>query len=81
MSPLHDADTEMREGDMNQDPLFILILVLCFGVVVILAVGLGNFAKGGEAGSKRSNKMMQYRIIAQGIAVALIVLFVYLYGG
>lgn len=65
---------------MDQDPLFILILVLCLGVVVILALGLGNFAKGTEEGAKKSNKMMQYRIIAQGAAVALIVLFVVLRG-
>ena len=65
---------------MDQDPLFILILVLCFGVVIILALGLGNFAKGTEEGAKKSNKMMQYRIIAQGAAVGLIVLFVVLRG-
>lgn len=65
---------------MDQDPLFILILALCFGVVVILALGLGNFAKGTEDGAKKSNKMMQYRIMAQGAAVALIVLFVVLRG-
>jgi Na+/alanine symporter len=65
---------------MSQDPLFILILVVCFAVVVILAMGLGNFAKGSNEGAKKSNKMMQYRIIAQGVAVALIVLFVVLRG-
>jgi uncharacterized membrane protein YidH (DUF202 family) len=65
---------------MDQDPLFILILLLCLGVVVILALGLGNFARGSEEGSKRSNKMMQYRIIAQAAAVALIVVFVVLRG-
>ena len=65
---------------MASDPLFILILLLCFGVVVILAMGLGSFAKGGKEGSQQSNKMMRYRIIAQGVAVALIVLFVILRG-
>lgn len=65
---------------MANDPLFIVILLLCLGVVVILAFGLGNFAKGGKDSSARSNKMMQYRIIAQAAAVALIVLFVYLKG-
>ena len=65
---------------MGSDPLFIIILLLCFGVVVILALGLGNFAKGSKDSSAKSNKMMQYRLIAQGVAVALIVLFVYLRG-
>jgi len=51
-------------------------MLVCFAVVVILALGLGSFGKGGEEGSKRSNKMMQYRIIAQGLAVVLIVILV-----
>lgn len=65
---------------MDRDPLFILIVVLCLGVVLILALGLGNFAKGTEEGAKKSNKMMQYRIIAQAAAVGMIVLFVVLRG-
>lgn len=65
---------------MGNDPLFIIILLLCFGVVGILAFGMGNFARGGEDASKRSNKMMRYRLIAQAAAVGLIVLFVFLKG-
>ena len=61
---------------MGSDPLFYGILLVCFAVVVILALGLGNFAKGGQEASQRSNKMMRYRIIAQGVAVALIVILV-----
>lgn len=58
------------------DTLFYAILAACFAVVVILALGLGNFAKGDVDAAKRSNKMMRYRIIAQAIAVGLIVLLV-----
>lgn len=65
---------------MGSDPLFIMILVACLAVVVILALGLGNFAKGGKDSGARSNRMMRYRIIAQAVAVALIVLYV-LYRG
>ncbi|MFK7875787.1 MAG: twin transmembrane helix small protein [Paracoccaceae bacterium] len=61
---------------MGSDPLFYAIVLVCFAVVVVLALGLGNFAKGGAEASKKSNKMMQYRIIAQGVAVALIVILV-----
>ena len=43
---------------MTSGLLFYAILLLCFGVVVILALGLGNFAKGSEDGAKKSNKMM-----------------------
>lgn len=65
---------------MASNPLFYIIILVCFAVVVILALGLGNFAKGGAEASKRSNKMMRYRIIAQAAAVALIVLLVWLNG-
>ena len=61
---------------MADNPFFIAIMLVCFAVVIILALGLGNFAKGGEDASKRSNKMMQYRIIAQGLAVLLIVILI-----
>ncbi|MFT7107876.1 MAG: hypothetical protein ACJAVT_002405 [Yoonia sp.] len=37
---------------------------------------MGTFGKGGEGSAKRSNKLMRYRIYAQALAVALIVIFV-----
>ena len=40
-------------------------------------LGLGNFAKGGKDRGERSNKLMQYRIAAQAIAVALIAIYVF----
>ena len=65
---------------MDNDILFYVLVIVCFAVVVILALGLGNFAKGGQEAGKRSNKMMRYRIIAQGVAVALIVILILLRG-
>ena len=59
------------------DPLFILAVVACLAVVVVLALGLGGYASGGAFNKKNSNKLMRYRLIAQFIAVILIVLFVY----
>jgi hypothetical protein len=61
---------------MLSDPLFILAAIACLGVLVILALGIGTFGKGGEGSAKRSNKLMRYRIYAQALAVALIVIFV-----
>lgn len=61
---------------MLSDPLFIVAALACLGVLFILVLGIGNFGKGGEGGAKRSNKLMRYRIYAQGLAVALIILFV-----
>lgn len=66
---------------MGSDPLFIVIILICFAVVVILALGLGNFAKGGKDSGEKSNRMMRYRIIAQAVAVAMIVLYVIYRGG
>ncbi|MEM6311558.1 MAG: twin transmembrane helix small protein [Pseudomonadota bacterium] len=56
------------------DALFYTILILCLGVVAILVMGLGNFGRAGEDGARKSNKMMQYRIMAQAAAVGLIVI-------
>ncbi|MCC0063090.1 MAG: twin transmembrane helix small protein [Defluviimonas sp.] len=63
---------------MNRDPLFYIVMLACFAVVVILMIGIGGFAKGGEFNRKHANRIMRYRIIAQAIAVALILLFVLL---
>jgi hypothetical protein len=63
---------------MLSDPLFIIAAIACLGVLVILMLGIGTFGKGGEGAAKRSNKLMRYRIYAQALAVALIVLFVWM---
>ncbi|WP_425040499.1 twin transmembrane helix small protein [Primorskyibacter sp. S187A] len=65
---------------MRDDPLFIVIAVVMLAVVGILLFGIGSFAKGGEFNKKYANKAMRWRIIAQFVAVALILLFVWLRG-
>ncbi|MCG6902080.1 MAG: twin transmembrane helix small protein [Rhodobacter sp.] len=62
---------------MWQDPLFILVAVACLVVVVILMIGIGGFAKGGDFNRKHANRIMRYRIIAQAVAVVLILVFVF----
>ncbi|WP_299025261.1 twin transmembrane helix small protein [uncultured Sulfitobacter sp.] len=59
------------------DPFFILIIVAIIAVVIVLMLGLGGFAGGGAFNKANSNKLMRYRIIAQFIAVLLIVAYVY----
>lgn len=61
---------------MWRDPLFIVVAFAVMAVVVILMIGIGGFAKGGDFNRKHANRIMRYRIIAQAIAVALIVGFV-----
>lgn len=62
------------------DPLFIFILLAVSAVVIVLMVGIGGFAKGGAFNLKYGNKMMRLRIIAQFVAVVLILAYVYFRG-
>jgi len=66
---------------MAGDPLFLVTAVACVAVLIILMVGVGGFAKGGEFNRKHANRIMRWRIGAQFIAVALILLFVWLRSG
>lgn len=65
---------------MADDPLFLIAVLAALAVLVILMFGIGGFAKGGEFNRKHANRIMRYRIIAQAVAVILIVLFVWLRG-
>lgn len=62
---------------MLQDPLFILVALGCITVAVILIRGISTFGKEGVENAKRSNKFMQWRLIAQFVAIILILVFVY----
>ncbi|MNF13147.1 hypothetical protein D3C80_2148820 [compost metagenome] len=48
-------------------------------VVIVLIRGLVNMAKGGSGNT--SNKLMQARVLLQAIAIALIMLTLWLTGG
>lgn len=75
-TPGHQAG----QPTMINDPLFIVIAIVMLAVVGVLLFGIGSFAKGGEFNKKYANKAMRWRIIAQFIAVVLILLFVWLRG-
>lgn len=55
------------------NPVYVIGALLCFVVVIILALGLGSFAKGGETAKNHSNRLMRLRLIAQAVAVIFIV--------
>ena len=55
----------------------IFVIVACLMVVIVLMIGLGGFAFGGEFNRKYANKIMRLRILLQAIAILLIILFVY----
>lgn len=63
---------------MWKDPMFVLVAVAMLVVVAILARGIGSIGKGGVTGAQKSNKLMQYRIGAQALAVVLILLLIYI---
>lgn len=56
-------------------------IAACLAVLAILAVGLGGFAGGGAFNRKWGNKLMQLRVAMQFVAVVLIVLTAWLFGG
>ena len=73
---------KIRNSLLNDEKLMssiflILAIVTCLVVLIILMFGIGSFAKGGSFGRKYSNKLMRWRIIAQAVAVLLIIVFVY----
>ncbi|QIE46993.1 twin transmembrane helix small protein [Pseudohalocynthiibacter aestuariivivens] len=63
---------------MLTDPLFLLVLVACGAVALILGLGISTFGKGGADNGKRANKFMRWRIIAQFVAVVVILAFVFI---
>lgn len=65
---------------MRDDPLFLLAALASLAVLVILAIGIGGFARGGEFNARHGNRMMRWRIIAQAVAIALILVFIALRG-
>jgi len=58
---------------MGSSPIFILAVLACLVVLIILMIGIGSFAKGGDFHRKHSNRLMRYRIAAQAVAVILII--------
>jgi hypothetical protein len=66
---------------MFQDPLFLLAAAAMLVVVLILARGISHFGKGDLDSAKKSNKMMQWRLAAQFIAVLLIMFFLWMRSG
>ncbi len=51
-------------------------LIVMAAVVVVLARGMGTLGKTGEENARYSNRMMQWRIGLQFVAVLLLVLLI-----
>ena len=72
---------QQRSARLTRDPLFILAALACLAVVAVLLVGVGGFARGGAFNRKYANKIMRLRLLAQFVAIVLIVVFVWVGGG
>lgn len=57
--------------------LFYAAIAACIVVLIILMTGVTIFARGGRTNRKWSNKIMRLRVIAQFVAIVLIVLVVW----
>ena len=54
-------------------------IMLLIVVAVVLVLGIGTLFKGGETSKKYSNKLMQYRVLFQLIAIIVLVCFAYFF--
>ena len=60
--------------------MVVILVVLALSVVaVILLFGLSTLWVGGDYSKKWSNRLMRYRIIAQFVAIVVMMAVVYLY--
>ena len=57
----------------------ILSIVLLLTVAIVLILGRGTLFKGGETSKKYSNKLMQWRVLLQFIAIIVLVCFAYFF--
>jgi hypothetical protein len=65
---------------MFNDPLFLVVVLAMATVAIIMLIGIGGFGRGGDFNRKHANKIMRMRIVAQFVAVLLILAFVYFRG-
>lgn len=60
------------------DPLFYLVVLAVLLVLGVLMFGVGTFGRGGDFNRLHANRIMRWRIYMQALAVALILLYVWL---
>lgn len=52
----------------------IMVIFACLSVAAVLFVGLFSMVKGGEFNEKYGNKLMQARVVLQGLALTFLAL-------
>jgi len=58
----------------------IIVAIAVLAVAIILGFGLMTLFQGGEENRIRSNKLMQLRILAQAVAIVIILIALWLAG-
>jgi len=58
----------------------VLILVALAAVALVLIAGIGVMAVGGKTDAKWSNVLMRYRILAQAVALVVVLAVLYFSG-
>ncbi|MCZ6452945.1 MAG: twin transmembrane helix small protein [Alphaproteobacteria bacterium] len=56
--------------------IIILLAVTLAAVVIVLITGVVGMARGGDFNAKYGNKLMRWRVLLQGLAIVLFLLFV-----
>jgi hypothetical protein len=56
----------------------VTLIGLMMATVLVLVIGIGLMARGGEANEKYGNKMMVARVALQGAALSVLVLLIML---
>ena len=75
-SPLGSRLPSVYVDSMEHALPFVIVIVM-LATLGVLALGLVNLARGGPA--KRSNKLMQFRVLLQGLALLLFLVFMWLF--
>jgi len=65
---------------MNQTIVTVVTIVAVAAVAVILFLGLWNMFKGGEGSGNRSQMLMRARVIAQFVAIIVILGALFFFG-
>ena len=60
--------------------VFFLIPVGLAATLLVLGVGIYSLAKGGAFAKENSNKLMRLRVLAQGVTIVLMLIFLVLIG-
>lgn len=56
--------------------LIVLIIAAALATLAVLGMGIVTMARGDDISGKKSNKLMQMRVLAQGATIVLIIIFV-----